>query len=129
MKAALFLSLLVVLADQAHGYSMKTYSNTDCSGSPISTVEEGACSSQTAYNTSMKYGKFDPCEKGGEIKIESYAQLNCAGTGTATKITNSYKIDECTKTGTQSVLMTCGAYGTASISALAIGAAILMSFL
>ena len=128
MKAALFLSLLVVLADQAHGYSVKNYASTDCSGSPTRTDEDGVCHA-TAGNTSMKFGKFEPCEVGGKVDVVSYSQLNCAGTGTATKISNSYKIDECTKVGTQSVLMTCGAYGTASISALAIGAAILMSFL
>ena len=128
MKAALFLSLLVVLADQAHGYSVKNYASTDCSGSPTRTDEDGVCHA-TAGNTSMKFGKFEPCEVGGKVEVVSYSQLNCAGTGTATKISNSYKIDECTKVGTQSLLMTCGAYGTASISALAIGAAILMSFL
>ena len=129
MKAALFLSLLVVLADQAHGYSVKNYASTDCSGSPTRTDEDGAC--VMSGNTSMKFGKFEPCEVGGKVNIVGYSapNKNCAGTGTASQLKNIYEIDECTKISGGSVLVTCGAYGTASISALAIGAAILMSFL
>jgi hypothetical protein len=127
MKAALSLSLLVVLADQAHGYSVKNYASTDCSGSPTRTDEDGAC--VMSGNTSMKFGKFEPCEVGGKLNIVGYSNKNCAGTGTASQLKNIYEIDECTKISGGSVLVTCGAYGTASISALAIGAAILMSFL
>ena len=138
MKTARIAALCLILATplaaedvKATGFTLKSYGNEDCSGTPTKTYKSGTCRILSGNNT-MKYGDFeDGCKKGGTLKYESFSELKCAGTGTAGKFKVAYEVDKCTKSesGGSSTLLTCGAFGTASVSALAIGAAILMSFL
>ena len=138
MKTARIAALCLILATplaaediKATGYTYKSYGNEDCSGTPTATIESGTCRISSGNNT-IKYGDFeDGCKKDGTLKYESFSELKCAGTGTAVKMKVTNEVGECTKSenGGSSSLLTCGACGTASVSALAIGAAILMSFL
>ena len=138
MKTARIAALCLILATplaaedvKATGFTLKAYANEDCSGTPTQTFKSGTCRILFGNNT-MKYGDFeDGCKKGGTMKYESFSELKCAGTGTAGKAKVTNEVDKCLKDsgGSSSTLLTCGAFGTASVSALAIGAAILMSFL
>ena len=104
MKTARIAALCLILAAplaaedvKATGFTLKSYGNEDCSGTPILTIESGKCFNSNGNNT-MKYGDFeDGCKKGGTLKYESFSELKCAGTGTAGKAKVAYEVDKCTK--------------------------------
>ena len=136
MKIARIASLCLALATPlaadevaTNGYVMKKYSSNDCTGTHED-IKSGTCQRlSTSLNITMKWGELDECKKGGEVKYETFQELDCAGSATAGKSKITTEVGECEKIDTGgSQMLTCGAYGTASLSALAVGAAILMSF-